>query len=131
MNSLSVDERLSTLEKKIDALTSLIDQKTQRIPKSVNHNRGQGNSSYNYKEQVQQLFDNEWIYALLEEDIRECNLVFENLKEEIQEPLLVEEKGNKYATEEEQTMERRQAKEHHPLLMMKMFWLGLTSSVSP
>ena len=89
MNSLSVDEHLSTLEKKIDALTSLIDQQTQRVPKYVNHSGGQGNSSYNYKEQVQQLYDNEGIYALLKQDIRECNLVFQNLKEEIQEPLLV------------------------------------------
>ena len=52
MNNLSVDERLSALEKKIKALASLIDQQTQRAPKSVNHNGGQGNSSYNYKEQV-------------------------------------------------------------------------------
>ena len=43
MNNLSVDERLSALEKKIDALTSLIDQ--QRAPKYVNHSGGQGNSS--------------------------------------------------------------------------------------
>ena len=69
MNSLSVDECLSALEKKIDALTSLIDQQTQRAPKSVNYNGGQENSSYNYKEQVQQLSDNESIYALLGEDI--------------------------------------------------------------
>ena len=77
MNNLLVDECLSELEKKIEALASLIDQQTQRAPK-----RGQGNSSYNYKEQVQQLYDNEGIYALLEKDIRECNLVFQNLKEE-------------------------------------------------
>ena len=69
MNSLSVDECLSALEKKIDALTNLIDQQTQRAPKSFNYNGGQENSSYNYKEQVQQLSDNESIYALLGEDI--------------------------------------------------------------
>ena len=76
MNSLSIDEHLSALEKKIEALTSLINQQTQRAPNSVNHSRGQGNSSYNYKEQVQQLSDNEGIYALLKKDIRQCNLVF-------------------------------------------------------
>ena len=124
MNSLSVDERLFAL-KKIDALTSFIDQQTQRAPKFVNHSGGQGNSSYNYKEQAQQLSDNEGIYALLEEDIRKCNLVFQNLKEEIQEPLLVEEKGNKSAIEEEQTMERRQAEEHHLLLKMKNVLVGI------
>ena len=51
MNNLLVDECLSSLEKKIDVLTSLINH--QRAPKSVNHSGGQGNSSYNYKEQVQ------------------------------------------------------------------------------
>ena len=90
MNSLSVSERLSVLEKNIDALTNLTTQ--QRAPKSVNHNGGQGNSSYNYKEQVHQLSDKEGIYALLEENKRECNLGFQNLKEEIQEPLVVRRK---------------------------------------
>ena len=80
MNSLLVDERLSALEKKIDALTSLMDKQTQRAPKFVYHVGRQGNSSYNYKEQVQQLYDNEGIYAFLKEDIRECNLVFQNFK---------------------------------------------------
>ena len=108
MNNLSVDECLSELEKKIEALASLIDQQTQRAPK-----RGQGNSSYNYKEQVQQLYDNEGIYALLEKDIRECNLVFQNLKEEIQEPTEVEEKENECANEEVQSVEKRQVEEHH------------------
>ena len=79
MNSLLVDERLSALEKKIDALTSLMDKQTQ-TPKFVYHVGGQGNLSYNYKEQVQQLSDNEGIYAFLKEDIRECNLVFHNFK---------------------------------------------------
>ena len=50
MNNLSIDERLFALEKNIDALTNLIDQ--QRALKSINHYGGQGNSSYNYKEQV-------------------------------------------------------------------------------
>ena len=105
MNSLSVDECLSALEKKINGLTSLIDQ--QRASKSINHSGGQGNSSYNYKEQVQQLSDKEGIYALLNMDIRECNLVFQNLKKKIQKPLLVEEKEDKYVTEEELSMEKR------------------------
>ena len=52
MNSLSVDESLSALEKKIETLISLIDQQTQRAPKSINYSGGQENSSYNYKEQV-------------------------------------------------------------------------------
>ena len=95
MNNLSVDEHLSALEKKIDALASLIDQQTQRVPKSVNHSGGQGSSIYNYKEQVQQLSDNKWINALMEEDIRECNFVFQNVKEGIQEPTLVEENSHK------------------------------------
>ena len=73
MNSLSVDECLSALEKRIEALASLIDQQTQRAPKSVNHSEGQGNLSYNYKEQVQQLYDKEGIYALLEKNIIERN----------------------------------------------------------
>ena len=50
MNNLSVDERLSALEKNIDSLTSLIDKQTQREPKSINHSGGQGNTSYNYKD---------------------------------------------------------------------------------
>ena len=101
MNSLSIDKRLSALEKKIEALTSLIDQQTQRAPKSVNHSGGKGKSSYSYKEQVQQLYDNEGIYALLEKDLKECNLVFQNLKEEIQEPTSVELKKNEYVNEVE------------------------------
>ena len=113
MNSLSVDKNLSALEKKIEALTSLIDQQTQRAPKFVNHNGGRGNSSYNYKEQVHQLPDNEGIYALLEKDIRECNLVFQHMKEEIQEPTLVKEKNNEYANEVEPTMEMRKGKKQH------------------
>ena len=48
-----MEEHLSALEKKIDALTNLIDKQTQRAPKSVNYSGGQENSSYNYKEQVQ------------------------------------------------------------------------------
>ena len=76
MNSLPVDEGLYALEKKIDALTILIDQQNERAPKSINCSGGQESSSYNYKEQVQQLSNNERIYALLEEAIRECNLVF-------------------------------------------------------
>ena len=40
MNSLSVDERLSGLEKKIEALTSFINQQTQGAPKYVNYNGG-------------------------------------------------------------------------------------------
>ena len=76
MNSLSVDGCISAVKKKIEALASLIDQQTQRAPKYVNHSGGQGNSSYNYKEQVQQLFDNEEIYALLEKDIRDVTWCF-------------------------------------------------------
>ena len=40
MNNLSIDESLSTLEKKIDALTNLIDQQTQRGPNYFNYNGG-------------------------------------------------------------------------------------------
>ena len=62
---------------------------------------------------------------MLEEDIRKCNMVFHDLKKEIQEPLLVEKKENKSATEEEQTMERKQAEEHHPLLKLKNILVGI------
>ena len=125
MNSLPVDEGLYALEKKIDALTILIDQQNERAPKSINCSGGQESSSYNYKEQVQQLSNNERIYALLEEAIRECNLVFQNLTEEIQEPTLVEKKKNECANEEEQTMEKRQVEEHHQLLKMKNVLVGI------
>ena len=81
MNNLSIDERLSALEKKIDALTNLNDQKIQRAPNYFNYNGGhqhimpsyyhsgwrtyedfpyrsqnfqrQEGSSYNYQEQIQ------------------------------------------------------------------------------
>ena len=125
MSSLSVYELLSSLEKKINSLTSLIYKQTQRVPKSVYHSGGQGNLSYNYKEQVHQLFDNEGIYGFLEEDIGECNLVFQNLKEEIQQSLLVEEKKNEYANEKELSMEKRQAKEHHMLIRMENVLVGI------
>ena len=38
MNNNSIDERLSALEKKIDALSNLIDQQTQRAPNYFNYN---------------------------------------------------------------------------------------------
>ena len=47
------------------------------------------------------------------------------MKEEIQEPLLVEEKEDKFATEEELSMEKRQAKEHHPLIRMENVLVGI------
>ena len=62
---------------------------------------------------------------MLEEDIRECNLVFQNLKEETQEPLLVEEKEDKSATEKELSMENRQAEEHYPLIRMENVLVGI------
>ena len=40
MNNLLIDERLFALEKKIDALTNLIDQKTQRAPNYLSYNIG-------------------------------------------------------------------------------------------
>ena len=40
MNNLSIDERLSALEKKIDAHTNLIDQQTQRAPNYFDYNGG-------------------------------------------------------------------------------------------
>ena len=76
-------------------------------------------NNYIYQEKIQQPVDNERISALLEEDISECNLVFHNLKEDIQEPTLVEEKKNECAIEEEQTMEMRQVEEHHPLIRIE------------
>ena len=70
-------------------------------------------------------FDNEGIYALLEKDIKECNLVFQNLKVEIQEPTLVEEKKNDCANEEVQSVEKRQAKEHHPRIIIENVLVGI------
>ena len=62
---------------------------------------------------------------MLEEDIRECNLVFQNLKEQIQEPLLVEEKEEKSAAEEELSMERRHAEEHHTVIRIENVLVGI------
>ena len=99
MNNEMIDERLSALEKKIDTLSNLIDQQSQRAPHYLNYNGGhyfqphnimssyyhsgwrtygdfsygslnfqsQGGSSYNYEEQIQQPFDEELFYALLNE----------------------------------------------------------------
>ena len=50
---------------------------------------------------------------MLGEDIRECNLVFQNLKEEILEPTLVEEKNNECANEVELTMGKRKGEKQH------------------
>ena len=61
--------------------------------------KNSGATSYNYHEKIQQPIDKKGIYALLEKDIRECNLVFQNLKEKIQQHPLVEEKKNEYAYE--------------------------------
>ena len=51
--------------------------------------------------------------------------MFQNLNEEIQEPLLVEEKEDKSATEEELSMEKRQAEEHHPLIRIEIVLVGI------
>ena len=40
MSNELIDERLSALEKKIDALSNLIDQQTQRAPHYLNYNGG-------------------------------------------------------------------------------------------
>ena len=40
MNNASIDEHLSPLEKKIDALSNVIDQQTQRAPHYLNYNGG-------------------------------------------------------------------------------------------
>ena len=40
MNNLLIDERLSALEKNIDALTNLIDQKNQRAPNDFSYSGG-------------------------------------------------------------------------------------------
>ena len=40
MSNESIDERLSALEKKVNALTSLINQQTQRAPNYFNYNGG-------------------------------------------------------------------------------------------
>ena len=40
MSNESIDECLSALEKKIDALLNLIDQQTQRAPRYLNYNGG-------------------------------------------------------------------------------------------
>ena len=51
--------------------------------------------------------------------------MFQNLKEEIQEPLLVEEKKDKSTTEEELSMENRQAEEHHRLIIIENVLVGI------
>ena len=40
MNNASIDERISALKKKIDALSNLIDQQNQRVPHYLNYNEG-------------------------------------------------------------------------------------------
>ena len=47
------------------------------------------------------------------------------MKEEIQEPLLVEKKEDKSATEEELSMEKRQVEEHHPPIRMENVLVGI------
>ena len=47
------------------------------------------------------------------------------MKEEIQEPLLVEEKEDKSVTEEELPMEKRQDEEHPPLIRMENVLVGI------
>ena len=47
------------------------------------------------------------------------------MKEEIQQPLLVEEKEDKSNAEEELSMENRQAEEHHPLIIMENVLVGI------
>ena len=51
--------------------------------------------------------------------------MFKNLKEETQEPRLVEEKEDKSAVEEELSMKKRQPEKHHPLIGMENVLVGI------
>ena len=60
-----------------------------------------------------------------DEDIRECNFVPLRLEEEIQDPILVKEKKNELANEEELLVEERQVKEQHPRKTIENVFIGI------
>ena len=110
MNRKLMEERLSALERKIEALTKLLDQ---RIPQYPNYT-GES-SSYICPEQIQQPSSKEELIDALwnevKKDKRKCNSLLLRIKEEITNLAVVEEKKIEYANGVELTMERRKGEE--------------------
>ena len=124
MSSELMEERLSALERKIEALTQFLDQRIPQYP-----NDSGERLSYIGSKQIQQpSFEEKLIYALWNEvkkDRRECNNMLLRIKEEITDPIVVEVKENEYANEVELTMEMRKGEEQHQQTKFENVFVGI------
>ena len=124
MSSELMEERLSALERKIEALTQFLDQRIPQYP-----NDSGERLSYIGSKQIQQpSFEEKLIYALWNEvkkDRRECNNMLLRIKEEITYPIVVEVKENEYANEVELTMEMRKGEEQHQQTKFENVFVGI------
>ena len=98
MTSGLMEECLSALERKIDALTQLLDQRIPQYPNYIGES-----SSYICPEQVQQPSSEEKLIDALwnevKKDRKECNNMILRIKEEITNLTVVEDKKNESANE--------------------------------
>ena len=119
-----MEERLYALERKIDALTQLLNQREPQYPNYTGESL-----SYIGPKQIQQpSSEDELIYALWNEvknNKRECNNMLLRIKEENLDPSVVEEKKNEYANEEELTMEMRKGEEQHQWTEIENVLVGI------
>ena len=103
-----MDERLYALEKKIDTLTQLLNQREPQYPNYTGESL-----SYIGPKQIQQPSSIDGLWNEVKKDKRECNNMLLRIKEENLDPTVVEEKKNEYANEVELTMEMRKGEEQH------------------
>ena len=115
-----MDEHLYALEKKIDALTQLLNQREPQYPNYTGESL-----SYIGPKQIQQPSSIDGLWNEVKKDKRECNNMLLRIKEENLDPTVVEEKKNEYANEVELTMEMRKGEEQHQQTKIENVLVGI------
>ena len=119
-----MEERLFALERKIDALTQLLNQREPQYPNYTRKSLSYiGPKQIQLPSSVEELIDALW--NEVKKGKRECNNMLLRIKEENLDPAVVEEKKNEYVNVVELTMERRKGEEQHQHTKIENVLVGI------